>query len=66
MTSAAKEVWREIEEDIIVRRALEKGIVSLKNLTVYLLKKKKITASADAVISAIRRYKEEKPLERKF
>ncbi len=66
MTSIAKEVWKEIESDVVVRRGLEKGIISMKNLAVYLIKKKKIVASLDAVVSAIRRYKEEQPLEKKY
>ncbi|MBS3116301.1 hypothetical protein J4421_01770 [Candidatus Woesearchaeota archaeon] len=66
MTSIAKQVWKEIEEDVIVRRGLEKGIISMKNLAMYLIKKKKLYATADAVISAIRRYKEDQPLESKF
>ena len=66
MTSIAKEVWKAIEQDIIIRRGLEKGIISMKNLAVYLIKKRKIAATADAVVSAIRRYKEEQPLEKKY
>jgi len=59
MTSTAKEVAKEIEDDVIVRRALEKGIVSMNSLAVYLIKKKNIHASLDAVVSAIRRYRQE-------
>ena len=66
MSSITKKVWKEIENDAIIRRALEKEIISMKNLAVYLIKEKKLQTTADAVISAIRRYKEEKPLERKF
>ncbi len=66
MTSIAKEINKIIEEDVVIRRAFEKEIVSLKNLALYLIKKNKMQASADAVISAIRRYKEERPLEKKF
>ena len=66
MTSIAKLVAKEIEEDVVARRALEKGIVSIKSLAVYLIKKNKLPASADAVVSAIRRYKENIPLEAKY
>src|SRR3989344_4210156 len=66
MTSIAKIIAREIEDDVVVRRALEKGIVSMKALAVYLIKKKNLNASIDAVVSAIRRYKEENPLEKKY
>ncbi len=66
MTSITKQIWKEIEEDVIIRNALEKKIISMKNLAVHLIKKKKIAANTDAVISAIRRYNEESPLEKKF
>src|SRR3989338_10693290 len=66
MTSIAKEIAKEIEDDVIVRRALEKGIVSMKALAVYFIKKGHLGASADAVVSAIRRHKEENPLEKKY
>jgi len=66
MTSIAKEVAKEIEDDVIVRRALEKGIVSMNSLAVYLIKKKNVDASLDAVVSAIRRYRQEVPLEKKY
>jgi hypothetical protein len=66
MTSIAKTVAKEIEDDVVVRRALEKGIVSMKSLALYLIKKHKLHATSDAVVSAIRRYKEENPLEKKY
>ncbi len=66
MTSIAKTIAKEIEDDVIVRRALEKGIVSMKALAVYLIKKGNLNTSTDAVVSAIRRYKEENPLEKKY
>jgi hypothetical protein len=66
MTSIAKIVAKEIQDDVVVRRALEKGIISMKSLALYLIKKQKLHATSDAVISAIRRYKEETPLEKKF
>lgn len=66
MTSIAKVIAKEIEDDVIVRRALEKGIVSMKALAVYFIKKGHLAASADAVVSAIRRHKEENPLEKKY
>jgi len=66
MTSIAKTIAKEIEDDAIIRRSLEKGIVSMKALAVYLIKKNNLDASADAVVSAIRRYKEENPLEKKY
>ena len=66
MTSITKEIWTAIEQDVVVRRALEKEIVSQKNLAVHLIKKHKLNTSSDAVVSAIRRYKEERPLEKKY
>ena len=66
MTSIAKAIAKEIEEDVVARMALEKGIISMKSLAVYLIKKHGLSASSDAVVSAIRRYKEETPLEAKY
>lgn len=66
MTSIAKEIWKHIHDDAVIRRAIEKDIISMKGLAVYLIKEKKVHASADAIISAIRRYKENKPLEKEY
>ncbi|PIN76045.1 hypothetical protein COV18_01325 [Candidatus Woesearchaeota archaeon CG10_big_fil_rev_8_21_14_0_10_37_12] len=55
MTSIAQQVWSVIEKDVIIKRAIERGVVSSKNLAVY-LSKKGVHASSDAIISAIRRY----------
>lgn len=66
MTSIAKEIWKHIHDDAVIRRAIEKDIISMKGLAVYLIKEKKVHASADAIISAIRRYKEDKPLEKEY
>jgi aspartokinase len=51
---------------VVVRRALEKKITGMKGLAVYLIKEHKLNASVDAVISAIRRYDENRPLEKGF
>ncbi|MBT4604766.1 hypothetical protein HOC01_03945 [archaeon] len=66
MASIAKQVWQKIKEDIVIRRAIEKKIISTKNLAMHLIKVKKVPVSIDAVVSAIRRYKEDSPLEKKF
>jgi aspartokinase len=66
MTSTAKQVWDLINEDVVVRRAIEKKITGMKGLATYLIKEHKLNASVDAVISAIRRYEENKPLEKEF
>lgn len=66
MTSITQQIWKEIDEDVIVRSALAKGIISLKGLAIYLMKHKGVEATPDAVISAIRRYREEQPLEKTF
>jgi aspartokinase len=66
MTSITKQVWYLINEDVVVRRALEKRITGMKGLAAYLIKEHRLNASVDAVISAIRRYDENKPLEKEF
>jgi hypothetical protein len=66
MTSITKQIWKAIDEDITVRRAIENNIASMKNVAVYFIKKHKLNATTDAVISAIRRYQESDNLEKKF
>jgi aspartokinase len=66
MTSTAKTIEKAIEDNVVVRRALEKGIVSMKSLAVYFIKENNLSASTDAVVSAIRRYKEDSHLEKKY
>ncbi len=66
MTSIAKKVWKVIQEDVVVRRALEKGIVNMRALAAYIIKEHKLHTAADAVITAIRRYTEEGPLEKRY
>lgn len=66
MASITKNVWDKIDQDVIVKSAIEKEIISMKNLAVYLIKKYKLDATNDAVISAIRRYKKEDSIEKKF
>tara|TARA_Y100000034_G_scaffold135363_1_gene207001 strand:+ start:654 stop:1304 length:651 start_codon:yes stop_codon:yes gene_type:complete len=66
MTSVNKLIHEEIDRDIIVRRALERGIVSQRNLALFLIKKLKLNVSVDAAISAVRRYKSENELEKSY
>ena len=66
MTSITKEIWKLIQNDVIIRRSLEKKIASYKKLAVYFMREYKISSSTDAIISAIRRYNEQMPLEAKY
>ncbi len=66
MASAAQDVWRLINEDIVIRRAMEKDIVSMKALAVHLIKENKLEISSDAAISAIRRYTEARPIGKQY
>ena len=66
MTSIAKEVSKLIEQDVIIRRAMEKGIVSMNSLAVHIIKENHLNASVDAVVSAIRRHKEENLVEKSY
>jgi aspartokinase len=66
MTSITKQVWDLINEDAVVRRALEKDIISPMALAISLIKTHKLDTTTDAVISAIRRYSEKQPIENKF
>jgi hypothetical protein len=51
-------VWRFIDTDISIKKSLSKKIVNVRSLAKYIMATQKIDASVDAVISAIRRYKE--------
>lgn len=68
MKPISHQVWQEIDQDVVLRSAFEKDIISQKNLAVYLIKAKEGLrhATLDAVISAIRRYKVDSPLEKKY
>ena len=56
MTNITFKVWDMINNDPSIKRGLARGITNQRALAKYLLEKKEIDASLDAVITAIRRY----------
>lgn len=57
MASITKQVWEILDNDITIKKDLERGIINVSALSQYLLDTYKIKGSLDSVISAVRRYK---------
>ncbi|MDD9954211.1 MAG: hypothetical protein OXR66_07815 [Candidatus Woesearchaeota archaeon] len=57
MPSITKKVWEILDNDITIKKDLERGIINVSALSQYLLDEHDITGSLDSVISAVRRYK---------
>jgi hypothetical protein len=60
MTSINQRVWKLLSDDVSLQNNLVLGIVNIRALAKYLIKKHQLKASLDSVISAIRRYDIEK------
>lgn len=56
MTNIVDLVWKAIDSEPCIRRDLNRQIINTRALAKYLIKREKLSASLDAVISAIRRY----------
>lgn len=56
MTNIQSEVTNFIDQDVSIRRGLSRGYINVRSLAKYIHKNLKVSASLDAVISAIRRY----------
>ena len=57
MTNIVHEVWKVLDNNPSLRREMSRGLVNTSALARYIINEKKIDATLDAVISAIRRYK---------
>ncbi|MEK6920985.1 MAG: hypothetical protein AABX82_03825 [Nanoarchaeota archaeon] len=57
--SINNQVWRYIAEDASIQKDLQRDLINIRGLARYLIDKYHISASMDAVISAIRRYETE-------
>ncbi len=57
MTSITKQVWEVLDNDLTIKKDLERGIINVSALSQHLLSTYKIRGSLDSVISAVRRYK---------
>lgn len=63
MVSITKQVWEILDNDITIRKDLERGIINVSALSQYILDTYKIRGSLDSVISAIRRYKSDQQIQ---
>lgn len=63
MTSITKQVWEILDNDITIKKDLERGIINVSALAQYILDTYKIDGSLDSIISAIRRYKADETLQ---
>lgn len=62
MVSITKQVWEILDNDITIKKDLERGIINVSALSQHILDTHKIRGSLDSVISAIRRYKTDSAL----
>jgi aspartokinase len=60
MTNIAHEVWKVLDNSPSIRREMKRGLINMSALAKYIISEKKVDATLDAVISAIRRYKLDK------
>jgi aspartokinase len=63
MTSITKQVWEILDNDITIKKDLERGIINVSALAQYILETYAIKGSLDSVISAIRRYKADETIQ---
>ena len=56
MSNITHEVWKIIDNNPSIRRDISRGLINTSALARYIIKEKKLTASLDGVIVAIRRY----------
>jgi aspartokinase len=57
MTNITHKVWKILDENPSIRKEMSRGLINNTALAKYIIKEKKVTASIDAVSSALRRYK---------
>jgi len=57
MSNITHDVWNILDNSPSIRRDMSRGLINTSALARYIIKEKKISASLDAVIIAIRRYK---------
>ena len=60
MTNIVHDTWKILDNNPSIRREMNRGLINISALARYIINKKKIDATLDAVISAIRRYKFDK------
>jgi len=60
MTNIVHEVWKILDNNPSIRTEMNRGLINISALARYIINEKKLNASIDAVISAIRRYELDK------
>ena len=60
MTNIVHKTWKILDNNPDIRREMNRGLINISALARYIINEKKIDATLDAVISAIRRYKLDK------
>ena len=56
MSNITHEVWKILDNSPSIKRDMSRGLINTSALARYIIKEKKVSASLDAVIIAIRRY----------
>jgi len=56
MSNITHEVWKILDNNPSIRRDMNRGLINTSALARYIINEKKISASLDAIIVAIRRY----------
>ena len=57
MANIVHEVWKILDNNPSIRREMRRGLINMSALAKYIIHRKGVDATLDAVISAIRRYK---------
>jgi len=57
MASITRQVWEVLDNDMTIKKDLERGVINVSALSQYLLDTYKIKGSLDSVISAVRRFR---------
>ena len=60
MTNIVHNVWGILDNNPSIRREMRRGLINISALAKYIISEKKVDATLDAVISAIRRYELDK------
>jgi len=56
MTNIVQQVWKILDKNPSIKREMSRGLINNRALAKYLIKEYELSATLDAVISAIRRY----------
>jgi aspartokinase len=59
MSNTVKDVWRFLDDSPCIRQVIKCNLINTRALAKYIIKEKKLEASLDAVIGALRRYETE-------